>query len=205
MLPDDAPPEALDQAAELLWQAWRFQELGARLYVLSGPALERLLAPEVDARGWRVAAPPASYVQLPYQRLWARVTDQAPWEPVDGWFAAVRARGEGAHEVRALLVLGLRPERPGVSLVPHAFTVRDDEAAARLARPRRERGMPYENAIPGGERMGYHSLASTSEVEALVLRALHALDTRPASLLREEGAAGAERGNATRFPHVLVP
>ena len=40
MLAPDAGADALAQASELLWQAWRFVRTGARLYVVSGDAAD---------------------------------------------------------------------------------------------------------------------------------------------------------------------
>ena len=203
MLAPDAGADALAQASELLWQAWRFVRTGARLYVVSGDAAERLTVPEVDAGAWRFAAPPACYVQLPYQRLWARVSEQAAYEPIDGWFGAARVLASGAHEIRLLAVLGLREERPGVSLLPHAVTLSDADAGARLARPWRAEGAPFANAITGGERMGYGTLATVGELEALALRTWRALDVGARALERHEGAT--ERtgaANESRYAHV---
>ena len=202
MLPDDAEPAALEQCAELLWQGWRFMDGGARLYVLSDDAAARLTAPAYDAAAWRFAAPPASYVQLPYQRVWARVAPDAAWEPLDGWFAAARPLANGAHELRLLAVLGLRRERPGVSLVAHRAVIDEGSEAARLAHPWRDGSAPFASVIPGGERMGYRTLATASELEALALRTLHAIEAGARALERGEGGDGR---NASAFPHVLVP
>lgn len=202
MLPADADAGALEQSAELLWQGWRFHESGARLYVLSDAAAARLTVPDYDGAGWRFAAPPACYVQLPYQRIWSRVSDDAAYEPVDGCFVAARALPGGRHELSLLAVLGLRRERPGVSLVPHRATLDDADVAARIARPWREGAEPFANAIPGGELKGYRTMATASELEALVLRTLQALDTGSRALVRAEGGSG---GNESGLPHVLIP
>jgi len=202
MLPDDADAAALEQCAELLWQGWRFHETGARLYVLSEEAAARVTRPAYDMGDWRFAAPPACYVQLPYQRLWARVSAEEPYEPVDGWFMAARALSPRAHELALLAVLGLRQDRPGVSLLPHRATVAEGEEGARAGHPWREGAEPFANAIPGGERMGYRTLATASELEALALRTLREIERDPRALRRAEGGGGA---NASAFAHVLVP
>ena len=201
MLPDDAPTGALEQAAELLWQGWRFQDAGARLYVLGDALTERLLSPGYSAAAWRFAAPPACYLQLPYQRVWARVSDDAAYEPLDGIFCAARAVENGAHELSLLAVLGLRPDRPGISLLRHRAVLTDDDAAARAARPWRAGAAPFTNAIPGGELMGYRTLATVSELEARALRTLQFLDTNSAALLSRGGSAAADE---SALPHVLA-
>ena len=201
MLPDDAPVGALDQTAELLWQGWRFQDAGARLYVLRDTVVERLVDPGYALGAWRFAAPPACYLQLPYQRLWARVADDAAYEPLDGAFCAARTLTGGTHELSILAVLGLRPERPGISLLRHRVIVSDEDAAARAVSPWREGAPPFANAIPGGELKGYHTLATASELEALALRALHYLDMNSRALV---AAPGSDGETESRFPHVVA-
>ena len=65
----------------------------------------------------------------------------------------------------------------------------------------RAEGVAYANAIPGGERKGYRTLATTSELEALVIRALHYLDTHPDRLERVTDVANED---ATHLPYVRV-
>ncbi len=201
MLLDDAETGAAEQAGSLLWQGWRFWDAGCRLYALSDAVATRLLTAHYDVGPWRFAAPPACYVQLPYQRLWARVAENAAYEPVDGCFLAARTLVDGAHELSVLMVLGLRRERPGVSLTSHRALLRDEDVAARAARPWREGAEPFANAIPGGERMDYRALATTAELEALAVRTLHYLDTNPHAL---GAAAGSGRDDGTHLGYVTV-
>jgi len=201
MLPDDVPAGAVEQAAELLWQGWRFQDAGARLYVIGDALLERLLAGTGEAGAWPFAAPPACYLQLPYQRVWARVSVDAAYEPVDGAFCAARAMPGGSHELSILAVLGLRPDRPGISLLRHRTDFRDEEATALAAHPWREGAPPFANAIPGGELKGYRTLATASELEALVLRVLRHLDTHPRTLLSHPGST---TDDESALPHVVA-
>jgi hypothetical protein len=201
MLPDGAEAGAVEQTAELLWQGYRFWDAGRRLYVVSDEVLQRLVAANAQVGHWRFAAPPACYVQLPAPRLWARVAAEAPFEPVDGFFVAARTLSGTVHELRILAVLGLRRERPGVSLVAHRAVLDDGELAAHADSPWRDGAAPFANAIPGGERMGYYTLVTASELEALAIRVLHHLDTHS----RELGAApGTGRDNETRLAHVTV-
>jgi hypothetical protein len=202
MLPDDADAGALAQAAELLWQGWRSWDAGTRLYVILEDAAARVISPDYRAAGWRFAAPPACYVQLPYQRFWARVSEASAYEPVDGCFLSVRESGPGAHELSVLAVLGLRRERPGVSLIVLRDTIADADVRARLDEPWREGAAPFANAIPGGELMGYQTVASASELEALVLRVLRELDVNSPSLVAAPGTSGE---GESALPHVLVP
>ena len=202
IMPDDAPTDAIDEYGELLYQGFQFWSFGHRLYSIGEDVVKLLTADEYEMDDWILAAPPACYLQFPYQRLWARVAADAPFEPVDGCFVVVDetapAPQSGAH-LRAQLVLGVRPDRPGVSLVSYRTDL-DPHTASRVAHaPWREGSAAFANAIPGGERKGYLTLATTSELEALVIRAFHYLDTNPGSLTALPGSTEAGK---TSLPHV---
>jgi hypothetical protein len=202
IMPDDAPTDTIDEYGELLYQGFQFWSFGRRLYSIGEDVVKRLTADEYEMGDWILAAPPACYLQFPYQRLWARVAADAPFEPVDGCFVVVDetapAPQSGAH-LRAQLVLGVRPDRPGASLVSYRTDL-DPHTASRVAHaPWREGSAAFANAIPGGERKGYLTLATTSELEALVIRTLHYLDTNPGSLTALPGSTAA---GETILPHV---
>ena len=204
MMADDAPSEAVDEYGELLYQGYQFWSFGRRLYSFGPETTEQLTASEYSMADWILAAPPSCYLQFPYQRLWARVGADEPFEPVDGCFVVVDetapAPDAGAH-LRAQLVLGVRTDRPGVSLMSYRTDL-DPNTASRLAHtPWREGTAPFTNAIPGGERKGYLTIATTSELEALVLRAFHCLDTRPRALIAHPGSS---LEGETRLPYIEV-
>jgi hypothetical protein len=204
MVADDANPEGLDEYGELLYQGFEFWSYGRRMYSFEEPVTAALTAPDYAIGDWILAGPPACYLQFPYQRLWARVAADAPYEPLDGLFAVAAETEQrinsGAH-VRVQMVLGLRQDRPGVSLVSYRDDLDPRAVAVRAEHPWRADGVPYANAIPGGERMGYRTLATTSELEALVIRAFHYLDTHPDRL---EKVAGESGEGLTRLPYVRV-
>ncbi|MGH7718832.1 MAG: hypothetical protein ACREON_08325 [Gemmatimonadaceae bacterium] len=183
IIPDDAPAAALEEYAELLYHGFQFWSFGRRLYVIDDAVLEQITAPEIAIPDWRLTGPPSCYIQFPYQRLWGRVSAEASYEPVDGVFVTLDdtepAPEAGAH-LRAQLLLGVRPERLGVSLVSYRTDLDPRATAAHAARPWREEGEPFANAIPGGERRGYRTIATTSELEALAIRALHHMDLHQA-------------------------
>ena len=204
IMSEDAPSEAVDEYGELMYQGYQFWSFGRRLYSFGTDVTEQLTAKQYQMDGWILAAPPSCYLQFPYQRLWARVGAEEPFEPVDGCFVVVDetapAPEAGAH-LRAQLVLGVRTDRPGVSLMSYRTDL-DPHAVSKLARsPWREGTAPYANAIPGGERKGYLTIATTSELEALVLRAFNYLDTHPRSLLAHPGTS---IEGETRLPYVEV-
>lgn len=204
MVAEDADPESLDEYGELLYQGFQFWSYGRRMYSIESSVAMQLTEPEYAMGDWIFAAPPSSYIQFPYQKLWARVSADSPYEPLDGVFvvaANTQERADSGVHVRVQMVLGLRPDRPGVSLVSYRDDLVPTKVAARAERPWRAEGVAYANAIPGGERMGYRTLATTSELEALVIRALHYLDTHPDRLERVTEHAGAD---STHLPYVRV-
>lgn len=206
MVPDDAPADAIEEYADLLYHGYQFWSFGRRLYALTAERAEALAAAEVDLGSWILAAPPACYIQLPYQRFWARVATDAPYEPADGCFVVVDdtepAPGAGAH-MRILLILGLRADRPGISLVSFRTDLEPASAAERARRPWREDAEPFASTIPGGDRRGIRTIATTSELEALVLRILAYLDRHPDRLVAHEPPAPEEEGKS-RLRYVEV-
>ncbi len=204
MVSDDAEPAAMDEYGELLYEGYQFWSYGRRTYSFDDAVTTALTAPEYPIGDWILAAPPACYLQFPYQRLWARVSADAPYEPLDGCFAVVadtEQRADAGAHLRVQMALGVRSDRAGVSLVSYRDDLDPRRAGARAERPWRADGEPFANAIPGGERKGYRTLATTSELEALVIRAFHYLDTHPERLERSEGHSG---GGETRLPYVQV-
>jgi len=204
IISDDAPAESIDEYGELLYQGYQFWTFGRRLYVLTEPVTELLTQPTFDVGTWQLAAPPSCYLQFPYQRLWARVSAESPFEPVDGCFVVVddtEPVPQGGAHTRTQLVLGFRADRPGISLVSYRTDLNPHRSAQYANAPWREEGPAFANVLPGGERKGYKSLATTSELEALVLRTLYYLDTHTAALVAEDGST--EEG-ATRLAHVIV-
>ncbi|MEP7086601.1 MAG: hypothetical protein ABI884_04650 [Gemmatimonadota bacterium] len=204
MVADDADPEAMDEYGELLYQGYQFWSFGRRLYSFEDSVAALLTEPDYEMGDWILAGPPASYLQFPYQKLWARVSTDAPYEPLDGLFAVAaetEQRADSGAHLRVQMVLGLRPDRPGVSLVSYRDDLDPAKVAGRAAHPWRAEGVAYANAIPGGERMGYRTLATTSELEALVIRAFHYLDTHPDRLERVQETGGE---GVTQLPYVRV-
>ena len=206
MIADDSPPEAVDQYGDLLWQGYRFWAAGRRLYAFGDAVTSKLLAPRYDMVGWLLAAPPSCYLQFPNQRLWTRVAQDAPFEPVDGCFVTADETTIDARAVvdlRILLVLGLRPERPGVSLVIEHFEIAPSEAEERAAAPWQAGEDAFSTSLPGGEKRGLRTLSTQGELETLVLRSLHTLDTRAKLLVAHPAQPSAPAGTS-RLAYVEV-
>lgn len=175
LLHELAPPEGgkdtIAQVRALLFSAYRYWRHGRSIYRITGPLLDEATAP-----GAALPAPPqppseAGYVQLPRNIVWARVSEDAAPEPIDGFFWSAPAADDAgtAERLDLLFALGLRPGRPGLSL----FDVSLD-AAAQLAEwatvDARPDGDDFANVLPGGELQGYRAI--TTGAEALKLAAL---------------------------------
>jgi hypothetical protein len=99
------------------------------------------------------------------------------------------------------LVLGLRADRPGVSLVSYRTDLAPNDVAEIANQPWREDGTPFASAIPGGDRKGYRTLATTSELEALVIRALHRIESFSSQL---DAIDGSSEEGLTHLSHIRV-
>ncbi len=206
MIADDAPPEAVDQYGELLWQGYRFWSAGRRFYAFGEAITSKLIAPRYEMAGWQLAAPPACYLQFPNQRFWTRVASDAPFEPVDGCFVTADETivdDRTLVDLRLLLVLGLRAERPGVSLVIEHLEIAPRDAEERAAAPWLAGEDAFSAALPGGEKRGLRTLSTQGELESLVLRSLHTLDTR-AKLLVAHPALQSAPADRSRLAYVEV-
>ena len=201
---DDAPPDAIEQYADLLYHGYNFWSFGRRLFVFEEPVARALTEPMVGLEDWSPELPSASYLQLPHHLAWARVNPDAPFEPADGCFVVMDhtepAPGAGLH-LRVLLVLGLRQDRPGLSLVSYRTDLEPRGGLRRAAQPTRENGVAFANLIPGGERRGYRTIATNGELEALVVRALGYVAAHPESVVPASGSAA---DGETHLPHYVV-
>lgn len=187
LVPDDAVPGAargdvLRRYAALLFHAFRFWRHGRGLWVLEPATARFLVEARLEAREWRLVVPaPAGYLQLPRHLFWATAGEgQAP-EAVDGffWSVAPEAGGDGVERLDLLVVLGMRPGRPGFSSVDvaaHTADVPEGHWAGAEGRPA---GDDFANVLPGGELEGLYALTTPMEVLKLASRAFWAIDRHP--------------------------
>lgn len=186
-VPPDAPPEAFEQYRALLYHGfnyWRFDR--STLLVL--PAVARYLV-EAQPRmeQWEVALPhPSLYLQLPPNLFWGSVSPDSTPEAVDGMFVTgATVRGASSLpflRLEVLLVLGLRRDRAGFSIIPFDTEAGPGIAAAWGEAGSREKGSDFENILPGGELAGLYSLLTVGEVLKLLGRILWYIDTYPGDL-----------------------
>ncbi|MFN2397057.1 MAG: hypothetical protein ABR543_00195 [Gemmatimonadaceae bacterium] len=177
IVPDEAPADAVGQYAELLYHGYHFWSFGKPLHVFDDEATTELTMSTCDFGAWdgSLPSPTCRYFRFPYQRIWARVAADAPFEPVDGVFVVTMkttpSPGATTH-LRSLLVLGFRVERMGASLVSYSTDLDSATTLAHAREPCRDGAPAFSNAIPGGERKDYRAILTTSELEALAVRAL---------------------------------
>lgn len=162
--PDEGLGEDIDRLAALVHHVFVFWDAGSELVTVDRTAMDRLLEPEPAASALPAAAAP--YVQIPERLIWARPLEDEAFEPLDGWFAHLAARGQ----LRALAVFGLHPDRM-------AFTV-VEAAGARPVRLARPDGSPlFAPTLSGGEAARLRSILGTEELLELAWRVREAGET----------------------------
>ena len=171
LVPPEGGRETVAQVRALLFSAYQYWRHGRHVYRMTDAMFESVVAE--GATPERPPHPPAeaAYLQLPRNRLWARIADDAPPEPVDGFFWSSPGAGANGAGKRLdlLFALGIRAGRPGLSLFDLSLDTPSQlaEWATVDARPD---GTDFANVLPGGEMQGYHAI--TLGAEALKFAAL---------------------------------
>jgi hypothetical protein len=169
--PED-DPALIRQYGFLLYHTYHFCEAGEPLYLASAAAVRPLLEQQPDTAGWQPdLEPSAAYVQLPQHLVWVRAVESVPPESLDGFFW-VRT---GVDRFGLLFALGMRGDRPGLSVVPVA-DLPIDEAGDWSRMDMRDGGGDFTTTIPGSEIDGLYELRSTGEALKLAARVLWGLE-----------------------------
>jgi hypothetical protein len=173
--PPGAPDwgESLGRYGRFVYHAYQFWRFGRRVWVVEEPLLRRLLETPPAVGRWAMLPPhPAGYLQLPRNLLWARVAASEPPEPVDGVFWTMIGESDPAQPPYArldlLVALGLRPGRPGLSVIDIGEELAGDAAGHWADAVGRPEGDDFANLLPGGELQQYHGMATRGEVLRLV-------------------------------------
>ena len=160
LLPDDAPPEALERHVALLHHAYRYWEAGRPLYRVDVARVNAAADGAVGAS----PGPRVAYVQLPERMVWGDVEPDTPPQPLDGFFLA--RRDESTGEV--LAVFGLHPARSAFAVVPVAGPWDEPTLAAAA---RRADGSPaFSSQLSGGDVAGLLTVATGAELLLLARR-----------------------------------
>jgi hypothetical protein len=181
VVPEEAPPEALEQYRALLYHAFCFWRYGKRLYLLDPPLARFLIEAEPAFEQWELAFPhPAFYLQLPTNLFWGSISPDATPEPVDGFFVSSSTAddplGVPFQRVGILAVLGIRRNRAGFSVIPFDTEAGPGITAEWLSGEGREGGGDFKSSLPGGEMAGLYSILTVREVLKLLGRCFWYID-----------------------------
>lgn len=190
LVPPEAPPEALEQYRALLYHGFNYWSTGRRTYLLHPAAARFLVEAQPRMEGWEFTAPaPSIYVQLPHNLFWGSVSPEETPEPIDGFFltaaAAVGPRNRPFVRLEVLLVMGLRRDRAGFSVIPFDTEAGPGIAATWAEDGSRESGSDFQNVLPGGELSGLYSVVTVGEVLKLLGRILWYVDRFPGDVSEE--------------------
>jgi len=214
IVPPDAPPEAIEQYRTLLYHGFNYWKAGYPNYLVHPAVARYLVESHTRMAGWELVVPDSSvYVQLPHNLFWGSVSPEVTPEPIDGFFVTVapEASAQGASFLRleVLLVLGLRRDRAGFSVIPFQTEAGPGIASVWAEGNSRESGSDFENILPGGEMSGLYSVLTVGEVLKLLGRIFWYIDRFPASVSATIDPAAGEavspdQPTASRLPFHLV-
>lgn len=166
---------ALQHYGRLLYHAFLFWRDRGRRVELSEDVVRGLVESAPSVGDWELRPPgPTGYLRLPRNLFWTAPGPGLPPEPADGFFwVFANPRGEAAR-LHLLLVLGVRPDRPGFSVVPATGILGDEPHWAEVTG--REDGEDFRTALPGGEIGRLYSIETAAELLKLATRAFRHLD-----------------------------
>lgn len=218
-LAGDAPGvDVYGRYGALLYQAWHFWRFDRRVFTVEETLARQLVESRSAVGTWQVMPPhPAGYMQLPRHLFWARVEEGATPEPVDGFFWTMPGRDDPEtppfDRLDVLLVLGMRPGRPGFGSIPVGVELGGAPPGHWADADGRPGGEDFANILPGGELHGWYGLVTELEVLKLVSRIFRYIAVNPDALGEpvgpaEPGEAGAPArgsGRAPAFPPSALP
>ena len=184
------------QHGVLLWHAYRFWAAGETPTLLRLHAARYLLDP-FTAPSWDGGVDPsAGYLQLPQHLVWVREDEGASPQSLDGFFWA--ATDDALH---LLLAIGMRDDRPGLSVVPLGGLPLE-EAPAWTDAAGRPDGGDFESTMPGAGLEGLKELRTAGEALKLAARALWHLGRVGGE--RREPPSGRAGPAPSALPHRIV-
>ncbi|MDZ7779084.1 MAG: hypothetical protein U5R14_03980 [Gemmatimonadota bacterium] len=163
----DAPPEAAHQYAALAFHGVHFVRASRPLYLLDTEALRHLV--DQDPGGDPDPPSGAGYLQLPQHLVWIEAEGaegDAP-ESLDGVFWTTTPAGM----LHALLVTGLRPDRPGVGVIPVPEAPLSDAPTWGTTNVRTDgEGEDFDSSIPGADLDRLYGIRAAGEPLKLLAR-----------------------------------
>lgn len=197
----DAPPEAVHQYAALAFHGVHFVRAGFPLYLVGAAATRRLVAktPSHEPR----PPSPAGYLQLPQHMIWVEGDEREVPESADGMFWTVTPSGL----LHVLLVTGVRPDRPGVGVVPlPSAPLADAERWASTEVRGAGEGTDFASSIPGASLDELYGIRSAGEPLKLLARFFALTGAEPDTLVAHDppSDAGPEGPVPSSFPFKRV-
>ena len=183
---EEDDPQLIHQFGILLYHAFHFWAQGLPFFFLDTGVVRYLVDTGPESESWDPSLPGrAGYVQLPQHLVWVPGEEEAPAESLDGFFWSA----PDGKNLSLLMALGLRKDRPGLSVVPLPPLPLDTagEWAGMQVRPT---GRDFESSLPGSELENLYGLESGGEAVKLAMRVFWYLDTFPASV--SSGASGSQ-------------
>lgn len=186
---EDDPAEAVQQHGALLFQAFHFWEQGQPLFLLETDVVRFLVENGPREGEWAPNLPAdAGYLQLPQHLVWAGSSAGGAPESLDGFFWAA----PDGENVTLLIVMGMRKDRPGLSVVPLP-TLPLAAAVPWASMAVRPDGNDFRSSLPGAELEGLYAIEAGGEAVKLAMRIFWYLDVFPGRIaVGEDPAAGTE-------------
>lgn len=171
LVPEGAEPTSLDRYLGIVHHCFLFWQGGCRYYAFDQAAVRSITSDAPDLTDWSPRTDhPALYIEMPENLCWAAVVEGEPPEPVEGMFVSPRiGRLSGAVDI--LMVLGIRPNRPGFSITELTANL---EMASVIAEPD-----AFASEIPGAYLADLYSLQRPGQVALLLSRMLWYIETYP--------------------------
>jgi len=159
----NALPKTIYQYITLVFHAVHFHQAGCPIYLLSEDVTRDLVK---NHQGGQPTPPESSgYMQLPQHLLWISDADSSAPESIDGIFWVLSSH----KTLYSLLIAGLRPDRPGFTIVPVPEAPVSDAGSWVDAVVRN--GMDdFSSQLPGSDLDQLHALQTSGEVLKLLAR-----------------------------------
>lgn len=181
---EDDPPQLIQQYGTLLFHSFHFWREGHPFYQMETGAVRYLVETGPGEGEWVASIPgPAGYVQLPQHLFWVPGGEDTPPESLDGFFWSA----PDGENLSVLIGMGLRKDRPGLSVVPLP-TLPLSAAGEWAALKIRPEGKDFQSSLPGSEVEGLFGVEAGAEAVKLAMRVFWYLDSFPACVA--EGVGG---------------
>jgi len=189
---------ALARFGGLAYQAHHFTHAGCPLYLLSVHATRYVV--EGLPPGRPEPPTPSGYLQFPQHLFWSSGAhgEEAP-ESIDGLFWTATSTGV----LHVMVVTGLRPDRPGIGVMPLPPAPLQD-APIWMEIDARGDDVDFSASLPGGELDGLYGVVSAGEVFKLLARFFAYATGVPDALDAREPHTGQETPEASSLPFTRV-